>query len=364
VKIAEVETIRVRTPLQRPFITAVRRTDEVESVVVRVRDTDGRCGWGEASHNPLVTGETTPGIQGVVETVLRDSVLGRDALDLEDTCRAVAGALHANTSAKAALDCAIHDLAAQQLGIPLRVLLGGQRALVDTDVTLSVGKPADLAERAVEYRRHGFEVFKIKLDGVEDLECVRSVAQAAGAGTRLRIDANQAWTPRQAVRVITEMEDAGLPLEFVEQPVPRADIAGLAWVTAHVETAVLADEAVWDAAGVIDIARHRAADLVNLKLAKCGGLGPARRLIAVADACGLGVIFGSMMETHIGCGAAASLAAVHAGGGSSSQRVTDLDPPWLLQRSPVTDGMYLDGPRITLSDNPGLGITGLAESPA
>lgn len=358
-KITEVETVRVRTPLRRPFITAVRRTDDVESVVVRVRDADGRCGWGEAAHNPLVTGETAAGIQAVVATVLREAVLGRDALDLEETCRAVAGAAHGNASAKAALDCAIHDLAAQQLGVPLRVLLGGQRAVVDTDVTLSVGEPEELAERTVEHRRHGFEVFKIKLNGVDDVECARSVAQAAGAGARLRIDANQAWTPRQAVRVITELEDAGVPLEFVEQPVPRADIAGLAWVTARVQTPVLADEAVWDPADVIEIARLRAADLVNLKLAKCGGLGPARRFIAVADACGLGVVFGSMMETHIGCGAAASLAAV----GGPPQRVTDLDPPWLLQRSPVAGGMRVDGPHLTLSDDPGLGITDLADSP-
>jgi o-succinylbenzoate synthase len=360
-KIVEVTATRLSVPLQRPFVTAVRRTDRVESVVVRLRDADGRCGWGEASHNPKVTGETAAGIEAVVTTLLREAVLGRDAVDLTETTRAVATAVHGNPSAKSAVDCALHDLAAQQLGVPLRVLLGGQRADVPTDITLSVGTPADLADEAAARRAEGFTVFKIKLDGHDDVERVRSIAEAAGPDVRLRIDANQAWTPRQAVTVITALEDAGFPLEFVEQPVVSTDLAGLAWVTARVATPVLADEAVWTASDVVEVARHQAADLVNLKLAKCGGLGPARDFLAAARACGLGVVFGSMMETHIGCAAAANLAAVQPAG--PTDRVTDLDPPWLLAGPPVTGGMHIDGPRIALPDAPGLGITDFTGDP-
>lgn len=360
-KIVEVETTRVRCPLTRPFVTAVRRTEVLDSVLVRVRDADGRCGWGEASDNPRVTGETSASIDAIVASALREAVVSRDALDLTDTCRAIADAAHGNASAKSALDCAVHDLAAQQLGVPLHVLLGGQRTEVRTDVTLSVGPADELAAEAVERRGQGFDVFKIKLDGRDDLERVRRVAEAVGGGARLRIDANQAWTPRQAVGLITAMEDAGLPLEFVEQPVPSRDVAGLAWVTARVGTPVLADEAVWTAADVVDIARRGAADLVNLKLAKCGGLGPAREFVATARACGLGVVFGSMMESHVGCGAAAQLAAAV---GDAARSPADLDPPLLLRHSPVTGGMQLHGSRITLPDAPGLGITDLVPTPA
>lgn len=359
-KIVDVRTTRIRTPLQRPFVTAVRRADAVESVIVQVRDADGRCGWGEAAHNPRVTGETTASIEAAVDAALRPAVLGRAALDLVDTGRAIAGALAGNSSAKSAVDCAVHDLAARQLGVPLHVLLGGVGGQVRTDVTLSVGPAEQLAAEVATRREQGFDVVKIKLDGTDDVERVRKVAVAAGPDVRLRIDANQAWTPRDAVAVIAELEDAGLPLEFVEQPVAGADVAGLAWVTARVRTPVLADEAVRTAADVVTIARHRAADLVNLKLAKCGGLSAARDFVATARACGFGVIFGSMMETHVGCGAAAALAAAL----GDPAGVTDLDPPYLLQRAPVVGGMRFDGPRITLPETPGLGITDLVPTPA
>jgi o-succinylbenzoate synthase len=356
-RIESVETVRVSIPLHRPFVTAVRRTDHVESVLVQVRDTDGRCGWGEASHNPRVTGETSAGVVAAIDAGLRDAVVGRDALDLADTCRAIANAVHGNASAKAALDVAVHDLAARQLDVPLRVLLGGTRSAVRCDVTLSVGDPAALSEEAARRRAEGFDIFKIKLDGRDDLQRLRAVSDGAGPGVRMRVDANQAWTPQQAIALITAMEDEGQPIEFVEQPVPAADLDGLARVTQQVVTPVLADESVKTAADVVEIARRGAADLVNLKLAKCGGLGPARDFLAVAEACGLGVVIGSMLESHVACGAAAHLAAV------ACDHVPDLDPPYLLRRSPVIGGMRTDGPIITLPDAPGSGIERLADIP-
>lgn len=356
-RIESVETIRVSIPLHRPFVTAVRRTDHVESVLVQVRDTDGRCGWGEASHNPRVTGETSAGVVAVIDAGLRGAVLGREPLDLTATCRAIADAVHGNASAKAAVDMAVHDLAARQLGVPLRVLLGGTRSTVRTDVTLSVGDAAALGEEAARRRAEGFDVLKIKLDGHDDLPRLRAIRDSAGPGVRLRVDANQAWTPQQAVSLITAMEEEGLPVELVEQPVPAADLDGLARVTRQVVTPILADESVRTAADVIEIARRGAADLVNLKLAKCGGLGPARAFLSAAGACGLGVVIGSMLESHVACGAAAHLAAV-------CDHVPDLDPPYLLRRSPVVGGMRTEGPSIILPDAPGSGIERLAGAPA
>jgi L-alanine-DL-glutamate epimerase-like enolase superfamily enzyme len=356
-RIESVETVRVAVPLHRPFVTAVRRTDHVDSVLVQVRDTDGRCGWGEASHNPRVTGETSVGVVAAIDAGLRDAVLGREPLDLANTCRAIAGAVHGNASAKAALDVAVHDLAARQLGVPLRVMLGGTRSTISTDVTLSVGDAAVLGPEAARRRAEGFAVLKIKLDGHDDLQRLRAIRDGAGPGVRLRVDANQAWTPQQAIRLITAMEDEGLPVELIEQPVPAADLDGLARVTQQVVTPVLADESVRTASDVIEIARRGAADLVNLTLAKCGGLGPARAFLSVAEACGLGVVIGSMLESHVACGAAAHLAA-------AGDHVPDLDPPFLLRRSPVIGGMRTDGPSLTLPDAPGSGIERLADLPA
>jgi L-alanine-DL-glutamate epimerase-like enolase superfamily enzyme len=157
------------------------------------------------------------------------------------------------------------------------------------------------------------------------------------------------------VRLIHAIEDAGLNVELIEQPVRAGDLAGLAWVTDRVEIPVLADESIWSPADLLRLVDRRAADLVNIKLAKCGGLRAARHLLAVAEAAGTGVVFGSMLETHVGT-AAASLAAA-----TASPLTPDLDAAWWLARSPVNGGMTYDSAAITLPASPGLGITGPAD---
>jgi L-alanine-DL-glutamate epimerase-like enolase superfamily enzyme len=171
---------------------------------------------------------------------------------------------------------------------------------------------------------------------------------------RIRLDANQGWSPRHAVRLIHAMEDTGLDVELVEQPVAHWDLDGLAWVSDRVQTPVLADEAVFGPRELIEVIRRRAADMVNVKLAKCGGLEPARMLLGLAEAYGVGTMFGSMMETSIGVGAAASLAAAH-----GATDVCDLDAAWWLAEAPVAGGMRYHGADIVLSRAAGLGVSEL-----
>jgi L-alanine-DL-glutamate epimerase-like enolase superfamily enzyme len=192
---------------------------------------------------------------------------------------------------------------------------------------------------------------KVGTDAATDVARVRAVRQAAGPGVRIRLDANQGWTPREAVGVITALEDAGLDIELVEQPVQAADLDGLAWVTSRVQTAVMADESVYGPRDLVEVIRRRAADLVNVKLAKCGGLSAARTLLDVAESHQVGTIVGSMMESHIGVGAAASLAAAY---GTSA--TSDLDAAWWAASSPVRGGLSYDGATVVLPETPGLGI--------
>ncbi|GAB3434121.1 hypothetical protein GCM10027569_84740 [Flindersiella endophytica] len=172
----------------------------------------------------------------------------------------------------------------------------------------------------------------------------------------IRLDANQGWTPREAVRVIRALEDADLGIELVEQPVAAADLAGLAWVSDRVDTPILADEAVYDVRDLVEVIRLRAADLVNVKLAKCGGLGPARTLLELTRTYGLGTLVGSMMEGPIGVGAAASLVAAY-----GTTLVSDLDAAWWLAASPVSGGLSYSGSTVVLPDAPGLGVDGLLD---
>jgi L-Ala-D/L-Glu epimerase len=358
--IVEIRTHQVSVPLRTPFVTALRRVDKADSVLVEVRDEDGRSGWGEGTQTWKITGDAGPAITAALSGPLREAVLGKDPDDLEELTRAVASAVVGNTSAKAALDCALHDLAAQRLGVPLARLLGGTALRVPTDVTLAVAETAQMADAAAHRRAEGFTILKVKVGepGADEVKRLAEIRRAAGAGTVLRLDANQGWSPKQAVRLIRAIEDAGLDIELIEQPVRAGDLDGLAWVTDHVTTPVLADESIWSPADLLRLVDRRAADLVNVKLAKCGGLRAARHLLAIAEAAGVGVIFSSMLESHVGTAAAASLAAA-----ARTPLTADLDAAWWLARSPVQGGMAYDSATIVLPGSPGLGITGLAGDP-
>jgi L-Ala-D/L-Glu epimerase len=356
-RIERVTAQRITTSLHTPFVTALRRTTTTDTVVVRVTDSDGVTGWGEAPQVWQVTGESLQGAEACVSGPLAAVVVGRDADDLRAGCRAVAGAVAANHGAKAAVDVALHDLVARRRGVSLPVLLGSSRHRVPTDVTLAAGEAAALADAARSRAADGFRVLKLKVgtDAATDVERVRAVRGAVGKQARIRLDANQGWTARDAVRVITALEDADLDVELVEQPLPAADLEGMAWVTARVSTPVMADESVYGVRDLVEVIRRRAADLVNVKLAKCGGLSVAGTLLELARAHGIGSIVGSMMETHIGVGAAASLVAAH---GTST--TSDLDAAWWASSSPVVGGMTYDGADVVLPTAPGLGIEALA----
>jgi L-alanine-DL-glutamate epimerase-like enolase superfamily enzyme len=174
-------------------------------------------------------------------------------------------------------------------------------------VTISAGEPPDLCVAAKTRADEGFAVLKLKVgtDAQEDVGRVQAVREAVGPDIRLRLDANQGWTPRQAVRVIEALAAAGLGVEFVEQPVAARDLDGMAWVRARADLPILADESVYGVRDLVEVIRRGAADLVNVKLAKCGGLRVARTLLELARECGVGTMVGSMMESHVGVGAAA-----------------------------------------------------------
>ncbi|MER7794177.1 dipeptide epimerase [Streptomyces sp. NPDC097640] len=354
--IAAVHVHRLVAPLHTPFVTALAHLTHVSTVVVEIVDRDGRSGFGEAPEVWTVTGSSLASSEACVTEVFTPLLIGRDADDLVENCRRVSRAVVGNEPAKAAVDIALHDLAAVRLGIPLVRLLGGSGLVVPTDVSLAVGTVGSMATAAKSRVAEGFDVLKVKVgtDAATDINRVTAVRQAVGPEVRIRLDANQGWTPREAVRVIRSLEDAGMEVEFVEQPVAYRDVEGLAWVSDRVETPIMADESVFDVRDLVEVIRRRAADLVNVKLAKSGGLSAARTLLELARAQGMGTILGCMLESEIGTGAAASLVAAY-----GTTMVSDLDAVWWLQRPAVVGGMRYQGAAVVLPDAPGLGISGL-----
>ena len=351
--------------LRRPFVTAVRTATSIDALVVEVLDSEGRSGWGEAPTSWRVTGESVASVTAAIEGPLQNAILGRDNDDPWASSIALESAAARNSSARMALDCALFDLAAQARGITLHDFLGGTRVKVRSDMTLSAALREsdldDLVRVALEHVAEGFRTLKVKVGaGGDDVAALSAVRDAVGAQITLRVDANQGWTAQEAVRVIGACEDAGVDLEMVEQPVHRDDIDGLAFVTQHVHTTVMADEAVWTRREFREIIRSHAADMINIKLAKTGGLSGALELLADARRNQVDVIIGCMAETHVGIGAAAALASVVDTDGTKPSRAHDLDGGLWLTRSPVEGGVSYEGDGVVLASAPGIGITGLA----
>lgn len=353
--------------LKRPFVTAIRTAHAVDALLVEIRDSDGRCGWGEAPISWRVTGESIESVTAAILGPLYASIEGLSSSDPEEGSRQLDRAVVRNSSARMALDCALYDLAARAADLPLYRYLGATSNEIVTDMTLSAvvagSDTAQLALTAADHARQGFRTLKIKVGaGADDLATLVEARKAVGAHVRLRVDANQAWTPEQAVRFIGSAEDAGVDVEFVEQPVHRDDIEGLAFVTAHVQTPIMADESVWTLRDLREIVRMHAASMVNIKLAKTGGLRGAIALLNTAREHDVGVIAGCMAESHVGIAAAGALASLIDCTARRGAVAHDLDGGLLLSESPVRGGVVYDGERVCLTDSTGTGIVGLTKT--
>lgn len=320
-----------RVGLTAPFITAVRRADDAHLVVIEAVDAAGRSGFGEAAISWRVTGESPASVIAAVQGPLSDVVIGRAPGDpsLADDLR---DAIWGNAAARSAVECAITELAAVQAGQSLWARLGATTPTIRTDRTLSAAAPLELARAAVEHVAEGFDVLKIKVRaGDETVAGLREVRSAVGDAIALRVDANQAWTSEEAIQVVRDVERAGILLEFIEQPVPALDLAGLAAVAAAVDTPVMADESVRTERDVRAVVEGSTVALVNIKLAKTGGLTEAHRAAATAIENGLKVVVGCMLEGPVGITAAASFAAAVA-----PDAVHDLDGAHWLVEPPMT----------------------------
>ena len=347
----------LEVPLRTPFKTALRTVAAVHDVVVTIVTDSGHSGHGSAAPTAAITGETHGSIIAAIRGYIAPSLTGREVADFNETTEAVQRALQGNHSAKAAVDIALHVLFGQLQGVPLFRVLGGSPRVLATDITISVDEVDKMVADALEAVGRGFAALKVKIGKhfPTDVDRIKAIHAAVGGRALLRLDANQGWTPKQAVRAMRELERAGVQLDLLEQPVAARDIDGLKFVTDRVQVPVMADESVFSSLDAIEIIRRRAADIINIKLMKAGGIGNALRIADIAAAHGVECMIGCMLESSIGIAAAAHVALARPG---VVTRV-DLDGPALCLRDPVTSGVSFDGPRITVSDAPGLGFTAI-----
>jgi len=352
--IEQIETFRVAVPLIKPFKTALRTVTTAESIFVKITCDNGIVGWGEAPPTVVITGDSLLGIESAIQHVLKPFLLKKNLLNYESIFQGIKALMVGNSSPKAAVDMALYDCISQNCKLPLYQFLGGYKNELETDFTVSVNDPLEMGEDAVGYVQKGFNVLKVKVgkdDIAKDIERIREIRNRVGMDIKIRIDANQGWTEKDAIRAIRKLEDSDLGIELVEQPVKADNIEGLKQVTDAVDTPIMADESVFTPKQAFQVLKTRSADLINIKLMKAGGIYQALIINQLAEACGVECMVGSMIETRLGITAAAHFAA-------SKQNLTrfDFDAPLMLAKEMVEGGIHYNGRVITLSEAPGLGI--------
>jgi L-alanine-DL-glutamate epimerase-like enolase superfamily enzyme len=349
-KISRCDIWRIRIPLVKPFVIANATMDFYEGVLLHLRSSDGCEGWGESAPSSIVTQETP----AMVERELwdaRERILGLDPLETVASLEAASGWIK-GPSALAALDIALHDIKCRHYSIPLHRLLGGARRAIETSVTISIRGEEETLRQAEQLVKKGFRVLKVKIgnDPDADIARIRRLRGWLGSRIGIRVDANQGYNVSGALRVLRGIY--GCDVQFCEQPVPKDDLRALAKVRRSSPVPIMADESVRGPADILKIIGLKAADMINIKLQKSGGLRGAQELVSIAEAAGMPCQMGCMIETRIGITAATHLALAE-----GNITCADLDGHLELAADPSRGGVTTSGGENRVGGRPGLGIT-------
>ena len=323
-----------------PFVIARGGYSHHRNVIVRLTDDDGIEGYGEAAPNRYY-GESVSTViaaLGQFKPVLERA----DPFSLESIESHLNRVLRGNASAKGAVSSALHDLVGKRLGLPVFRLWGLDASTApESSFTIAIAENHELEMRVAEAR--DYPILKIKLGTDRDMEIVR-IVRGAAPKKRLRADANAAWTAKHAVRMSDFLAEQGV--EMIEQPVPANDIEGLRFVRKRSRLPVFADESCLVASDVAKLIG--AVDGINIKLAKCGSLREAVRMVHAARALDMQVMAGCMIESSLGISAIAQI--------SPLLDYADFDGAALLSNDPFR-GTSIAGGTIRLSGEPGLGAS-------
>lgn len=373
-RIVGVETIPLSVPLCEPFVIATGRVDVTRAAQVKVvlrNEQTGQTAWGLGEGAALwpVTAEDQPEVLAALDVagkrlsgqpVALPTVDGITQLDLNGMAECTAlldAAIPTSPVARAAVETALCDAWARSLGLPLRTLFGGSigaaTKTLESDITIPIAEPSQMADGACAWAKLGFEHFKVKVGkNLEaDIAALLAIHEAVPVA-RFRIDANAGFSADAAIRLIRAIEAHRLVVECYEQPCGQDELDAMALVTAALDVPIIADESVKRLEDLEKVIAAKAADGVNLKLVKSGGPLGCLAIGRRAKERGMPLMVGGMVETRLGMTAGAHVAAALGG-----VEFVDLDTAWLLAADPYDGrGYEATGPKYVLPDEPGLGI--------
>jgi len=333
-----------------PFTISTGSHKSLENAVFTLETAGGEQGHGEAAIATHITGETR---EATMKSLRRAGELlaGRDAADYLGAMCLLEKTLDGNRAALAAAEMALLDLATRLQGVSLWKFFGGRSPRLKTDVTVVIGGADAAYEFTLKMRRRGFKIFKIKtgVDMDEDFRRLESVRRAA-PGCAVYLDANCAYTAKEAEKFLKELMRRGIRPEVVEQPVKKDDIDGLAYLSRRLPMPVCADESAYSLDDVFNLIRRNAVTAVNIKLTKLGFLR-AREVWALARSKGIKLMMGEMLESEL-----ASCAAAHFAGGLGGFDFIDLDTPFFIKDSGMKGASFLSSDGVYSLDKVRAGI--------
>ena len=350
-KITDIEIFAVNLPLIEPFIISYARLDTMPSIIVKITTDTGHIGYGEGVADEHVTGESQESTYSILNSTLAPQLLGEDPMNMERIHDIMNKAIYCAPTAKAAIDIACYDLVGKALDVPVYTLLGGRyhESFPITHV-LSIGEPDDMAKEAVERVKQGYRSFKMKVgtNVLEDVKRIQAVRAKVDDDIAIRVDVNQGWQSSSKTLQALHLLD-GISLDWLEQPVVADDIDGMVEVKSKTATPLMIDEGLRSFREMREIIAKRAADKVNIKLMKCGGIYPAMKLAHMAEMAAIDCQIGSMVESSIGSAAGFHVA-------FSKKVITSVELTGPLKFSKDIANLHYDVPFIRLKDHPGLGI--------
>ncbi|WP_243292706.1 dipeptide epimerase [Bacillus sp. FJAT-47783] len=350
-KITAIHLYAIRLPLHQPFIVSYHAYDDMPSVIVKLETDEGIVGYGEAVADEHVTGETWEGIFSTIKHTLAPVLLGENPMNIEKIHEKMNQTVYGNPSAKAAIDIACFDVMGKKLNQPIYQLIGG-RYHEEFPIThvLSIAEPEEMAEEAALMIKKGYQSFKMKVgtDVKKDVKRIQAVRERVGNDVAIRVDVNQGWknsaTTLRALRSLRHLD-----IDWLEQPVVADDIDAMAYIKSMTDIQLMIDEGLKGPREMRQIIQKQAADKVNIKLMKCGGIHPAVKLAHQAEMAGIECQVGSMVESSV-----ASAAGFHVA--FSKKMITSVELTGPLKFSKDIGNLHYDVPFIRLTEKPGLGV--------
>jgi len=348
-KITRIEIKRLTIPME-PFVIATETCEAAENIYLKVHTDDGIHGVGECSPFPMLVGETQDTCFHVGKDLAR-VIKGLNPLDVEEVHVAMNAYIAFNSTIKSAFDMALYDIAAKAKGVPLYTFLGGTKKTIQTDLTIGISTPEDMAATATRFVEDGVKIIKVKVGkhAREDVERIRLIREAVGPTIGLRIDANQGWHYDDAVYALHAMEPYGI--QYCEQPMHHRLDHLLPVLRKQVSIPIMADESVFDHVDAERLIQAGACDYINIKLAKSGGIYEAIKIADTAAHYGIPCMLGGMVESRMALTAKVHLARSH-----DNIHFYDLDTCLLGHlEDPVIGGARYNNYFLEMDETPGIG---------